>query len=642
MVSEPETGDGDGPFRCLRLAGALLRLDGEPLALGLLGNERVLVVDEQGSLHGATRMLSRWTPDRPILLDQLPGCASFCPMQKLCLISSGNELGGWSLGQTEPQWWQDGQGWITALAGHPDLPLLASGHEDGVVRVWDASSGDLIQTWQSDPEGEKEAVGARDFSVSALAWHPREKRLLIADESLRVRQMVLGESGPATLSLGHKGRVVALGFDPQDRFIYSGGWDGMVRVWNAQTGSAIILLNNHASLVTCLAVSLDGGFLCVGDNLPSWKVWKTESWSKSGPAQPLVAEPKYIALNSAMDNAVIALQDGRVLTTEVTHSLNPYPFVENADISTKPAFIRISPDSFICLSPEGGVQAWSRKKAGSLWDGSHDGQHVADFCGPVRSLAWAKSSGDTTLVTSQSAPGFLKAWRLDGIGTQYSLRAVTDTVPGEGELIAISPDGNSIACGSSRSLDVALLDAATLAPLVLIPDPLFGASLQDLAFSPCGNLLALCGVSTFANRPEEGGVAVIDLATGKSRFRFAQGIWRLVWHPIKKMVVLAGPEGTLGLWEPETGHWQKHEHTAESAMHVLGFSQGGSHWVASAGNGELWVYELGRTKPVGTLSLPARVVAVAPGEADGDLAVLMAGGDGWSIHLPSWLADKLA
>jgi WD40 repeat protein len=189
---------------------------------------------------------------------------------------------------------------------------------------------------------------------------------------------------------------------------------------------------------------------------------------------------------------------------------------------------------------------------------------------------------------------------------------------------------------------VALVDAAMLAPLVLIPDPLSGASLQDLAFSPCGNLLALCGVSTFANRPDDGGVAVIDLVTGKSLYHFAQGVWRLVWHPFKKMLVLAGPEGTLGLWDPETGHWQKHEHTAESALHVLGFSQGGSHWVASAGNDELWVYELGRTKPVGTLSLPARVVAVAPGEADGELAVLMAGGDGWSIHLPSWLADKLA
>src|SRR6185437_2984319 len=119
--------------------------------------------------------------------------------------------------------------WVTALAFQPGGLLLASGHDDGVVRLWDYAAGRLAYELRGpiSPSG-----SGGDLAVSALAFRPDGRRLAVAaeDRSILLWDMVGGEL--LGRMLGHTDRIPALAWHPDGRRLVSAGWDSTARVWD--------------------------------------------------------------------------------------------------------------------------------------------------------------------------------------------------------------------------------------------------------------------------------------------------------------------------------------------------------------------------------------------------------------------------
>jgi WD40 repeat protein len=121
---------------------------------------------------------------------------------------------------------------ITSVAFSPDGKLLAAamrGHADlpAEVRVWDATTGQIVSNLRGDGEG----------SVYSVAFSPDGKRLAASlttseksDGQVKIWDM---QTGQAVCALrGHKGTVRGVSFSPDGRRLATAGEDGTVRIWD--------------------------------------------------------------------------------------------------------------------------------------------------------------------------------------------------------------------------------------------------------------------------------------------------------------------------------------------------------------------------------------------------------------------------
>ena len=117
---------------------------------------------------------------------------------------------------------------IFAIAAHPDCSLIASGDEDGVLRLWDLRSGRVVGGWTNTHVG---GMTALDFADNGwwLASGGADNSVCIWD----LRKAGPSATGPlAGTLLAHSKSVGGLKW--KGNSLVSGGYDGLVRVWSGR------------------------------------------------------------------------------------------------------------------------------------------------------------------------------------------------------------------------------------------------------------------------------------------------------------------------------------------------------------------------------------------------------------------------
>jgi WD40 repeat protein/class 3 adenylate cyclase len=124
---------------------------------------------------------------------------------------------------------------------------ILTGHEDGVIRLWDARTGAEHLTLTGHTGMVRDAVFSPDGSRIATASEDGTVRLWDAETG--TEQMKLS---------GHAGPVRSVVWSPDGTRLVSGGNDGLPRIWDAVSGETLLVLPGHTEDVVIVTWSLDG------------------------------------------------------------------------------------------------------------------------------------------------------------------------------------------------------------------------------------------------------------------------------------------------------------------------------------------------------------------------------------------------
>jgi WD40 repeat protein/serine/threonine protein kinase len=394
---------------------------------------------------------------------------------------------------------------VNGLAFSPDGETIASAGGDGIVKVWNATTG-----------GNLVVFNGRAGPVHGVAFSPDGKYIAAAHERRKVTVWDRLTGKQLRTLEGHAEAVRTVAFSPDGRRIASGSRDKTVVVWDSATGEALLTLTGHTTWVHALAFSPDGtriastsveGRVLVQDVAPhlefrhlgrgtlvpqvsclafhpgsrllasagadhTVRIWNAETGQEIQKLER-VGQLASIAFSPDGRYCILVSPNGSVRVQEVSVAQDKVRFTDKTRFNVEPFGPRA-----VAVSPDFQQIASAMKERVRVQEIPDRRQPPRSFPGPDRRpVCGVAFSPDGKRIASASGGGGLKVHELADGTEPFSL---TGHPPGA-TCIAFSPDGQRLASGGMDG-KVKLHDAATGQELLTIPA--HASAISGLAFTP--------------------------------------------------------------------------------------------------------------------------------------------------------------
>lgn len=196
-------------------------------------------------------------------------------------------------------------GRVSSVAFAPDGKTLASGSQEGTVKLWDVATRRALATLKGGagnvasiafaPDGKVLAVGSTDGTIKLWDVATRRQVAALKGHSKWVTSVVFAPDGKTLASGARDGAVKLWGlvgthqelatfrgpadwvysvaFAPDGKTLASAGDDGTVKLWDVVTGQALATFKGHPDGVFSVAFTPDGKALTAGSAEGAVRLW---------------------------------------------------------------------------------------------------------------------------------------------------------------------------------------------------------------------------------------------------------------------------------------------------------------------------------------------------------------------------------